>query len=392
MKTNLHKSARPLALLAASLLLLSPLEASRIKDITVVEGGRDNQLVGYGLVIGLAGTGDSQLTYTIQSISNSLERFGIKVDPTQVNSDNVAAVMVTADIGPFSKPGSRLDVVVSSIGDAETIQGGVLLQTPMVGADGVVYAVAQGPIAVGGFLGGAGGAGGATVQKNHPTVGSITGGAIVEREIETTILHSGSLNLLLLNPDFTTSVRIADAINAVFPGTSQAENPSVVNVNLPPAFLGQTANFVAALGQITVVPDVTARVIINERTGTIVATQNVRLTKVAVSHGSLIITISNTPAVSQPNPFTQAGGAAAQGPDGNLAGGGGPGGAQTVVTGTTDTDVQESQGGFEIIEDYPTIERLTAALNALGVSTRDMISILQTMKKAGALQAELILN
>jgi flagellar P-ring protein precursor FlgI len=200
--------------------------ASRIKDLTSVEGGRDNQLVGYGLVAGLAGDGDSRLNYTIQSIANSLKRFGITVPADKVKSDNMAAVIVTADIGPFMRSGSRIDVTVSSIGDAASLQGGVLLQTPLIGADGKVYAVAQGPVAVGGFIGGSGGAGGATVQKNHPTVGIISGGAIVERRIETSIVRDdGSMDLLLLNPDFTTSVRIADAINSVFPASTQAGDP-----------------------------------------------------------------------------------------------------------------------------------------------------------------------
>jgi len=346
--------------------------ASRIKDITVVEGGRDNQLVGYGLVVGLAGNGDSQLNFTIQSIANSLQRFGIQVDADSVKSDNVAAVMVTADIGPFLKPGARLDITVSSIGDADTIQGGVLLQTPLIGADGSVYAVAQGAVTIGGFFVGQGGSGGATVQKNHPTVGTIAGGAIVEREIESEIVSNNELNLLLLNPDFTSAVRVADAINDVYPGMAKANDSNNVNVHIPPIFEGQEANFIAAMGQLEVIPDVNARIIINERTGTIVATQNVRLSKVAVSHGSLVISIASNMETSQPNAFSDAG--------------------ETATNESVQTDVQESAGSFDVVDDFPTIERLTAALNAMGVSTRDMISILQTMKSAGALQAELIIN
>ncbi len=348
------------------------LHASRIKDLTVVEGGRDNQLVGYGLVVGLAGVGDSELNFTVQSIANSLERFGIQVPLETVESENVAAVMITADIGPFAKNGSRLDVMVSSIGDAESLQGGVLLQTPLLGADGEVYAVAQGPVAVGGFLGGVGGAGGSTVQKNHPTVGIITGGAIVEREITSKIVNDGAMNLLLLNPDFTSAVRVADAINQIFPGTSQALDSASVNINIPEEFTGQEINYIALIGSLEVVPDTTARVIINERTGTIVATQTVRLSTVAVSHGSLTITISSNLGVSQPEPFSETG--------------------DTAIVPSTQTQVSEVTGGFKVVENLPTLEQLTTALNALGVSTRDMISILQTMKKAGALQAELILN
>ncbi len=349
------------------------LEAARIKDITTVQGSRDNQLVGYGLVAGLAGDGDSRLNYTIQSIANSLRRFGITVPADKVKSDNMAAVIVTCDIGPFMRPGSRIDVTVSSIGDADSLQGGVLLQTPLMGADGKVYAVAQGPVAVGGFLGGAGGAGGATVQKNHPTVGIISSGAIVERRIDTTIVRDdGSLDLLLHNPDYNTAVRIAEAINRVFPASSLAGDPVCVNVRVPAAFRGQEANFMALLGTFEVQPDTLARIIINERTGTIVATQTVRLSSVAVSNGSLVITISNSMGVSQPGPLAQ--------------------GGTTAVVPSTDTNVDESKGSFAIIEDYPTLDRMTQALNALGVSTRDMINILQTMKSAGAIQAELIIN
>ncbi len=361
----------PLLLLLA-LALAHTLGASRIKDVTTVEGGRDNQLIGYGLVVGLAGVGDSRLNYTLQTVANSLQRFGISVDAETVKSDNVAAVMITADIGPFMRPGARIDVTVSSMGDAESLQGGVLMQTPLVGADGTVYAVAQGPIAVGGFIGGSGGPGGATIQKNHPTVGTITGGAIVEREISTQIFADSAMNLLLLNPDYSTAVRTADSINSVFPGSAQATDAATVNVKVPEMFDGQEVNFLAIVGSLEVEPDTLARIIINERTGTIVATRSVRLSSVAVSHGSLVITISNSLGVSQPPPLAD--------------------GGQTAVVPQTQASVDEVRGRFAMIEDYPTLERLTQALNTLGVSTREMIAILQTMKKAGALQAELVIN
>jgi flagellar P-ring protein precursor FlgI len=353
------------------ILIAVPLNASRIKDVTLIEGARDNQLVGYGLIIGLAGDGDSTLTYTIQSIANSLQRFGIQVSAEEIKSSNVAAVMVTADIGAFAREGSRMDVTVSSIGDAKSLQGGVLLQTPLMGADGSVYAVAQGPVAVGGFIGGSGGSGGATVQKNHPTVGVVSSGAIVEKYIHSELIKDGSLNILLMNPDYTSAVRIADSINTSFPGSSMATDFASVNVRIPPVFVGQEVNFIASIGQLEVIPDTAARIIINERTGTIVATQTVRLSSVAVSHGALVISVSSSTGVSQPGAFS---------------------GGSTVASPTTDTQVSEQAGVFKIIEEYPTLERLTSALNALGVSTREMISILQTMKKAGALQAELILN
>ncbi len=354
--------------LIAALMLSATASAARIKDITTVDGNRDNQLVGYGLVVGLAGNGDSKLNYTTQSIANMLQRFGVNIDATQVKSKNVAAVMVTADIPPNARSGARIDVTVSAAGDATTLQGGVLLQTPLYGADGKVYAVAQGQLAVGGFIGGQGGAGGATVQQNFPTVGTIAAGAIVEREIQGQILSDGCINLLLLNPDFTTAVRIADAVNDKYPGSAQAENFSRVNIRVPVEFEGQTTNFVAHVGLIDVMPDLVARVIINERTGTIVATSNVRISTVAVSHGSLTIAIASSLSASQPNAFA---------------------GGETAILPSTDTQVSEQRGKFMVVEDFPTIERLTAALNAMGVTTREMMSILQSIKSAGALQAEL---
>ena len=348
---------------------------SRIKDLIDVEGERDNQLNGYGLVVGLAGTGDSKIDSTLQTIANALKNYGVNVPMDDIKSGNVAAVMVTAEIPPFVKPGSRIDVTISSIGDSKTLQGGVLLQVPLQGADKTVYAVAQGAIAVGGFLGGQGGPGGATVQKNHPTVATIPNGAIVEREIPMQIVTNGSLNLLLRDADFTSAARMAEAVNRVFPNTAVARDSKTVNVLLPPEYSNYEVNFLATIGSIEIEPDTTARVVINERTGVIVATSNVRVSKVAVSHGSLTISVASTLTASQPNaPLI-----------GNAAG-------QTVVLPSTTTDVNEQKGSFKVVEEAPTIEKVAAALNALGVSTRDMMSIFQTMKRAGALQAELVLN
>lgn len=355
------------------LVVTSAASGARIKDLVLVEGGRENQLVGYGIVTGLAGDGDSSTsTYTVQSIANALQRFGINVPASVVKSKNVAAVIVTADIPPFMKPGQRIDVTVSSLGDAKSLQGGVLLQTPLIGADDVAYAVAQGPVAVGGFLGGTEGPGGASVQKNHPTVGVITSGAIVEREITMNLLENGEITLLLLNPDFTSAARMAEAVNQVYPNMALAADSSAVRVRVPEIFQNREVDFLSALGLLEVVPDVPARIIINERTGTIVATANVRISTVAVSHGALTITISNSLQASQPNPFSRNG--------------------ETVVLPGTTTDVQEVQGGFRMVESYPSIEEVTAALNAMGVSTREMMSIFQAMKRAGALQAELVIN
>ncbi len=358
--------------LLAAWICSAGVQASRIKDLTVVEGGRDNQLVGYGLIVGLAGKGDSKLSYTVQSVANALKRFGVDVPAATVKSDNVAAVMITADIAAFAKPGGRIDVTVSSIGDAKTIQGGILLQTPLLGADEIVYAVAQGPIAVGGFIGGEGGPGGATIQKNHPTVGVISGGAIVEREIPTQIVHNHSVELLLLNPDYGSAARMAEAINNVFPGTTLAKDSTAVNICVPEVYRGYEVNFIASLGAIEFTPDNVARVVINERTGIIIATANVRISTVAISHGSLTISITSSLGVSQPNALSEK--------------------AETVVTQGTDTKVSEQKGGFKVVEEFPTIQQVASALNALGLSTREIMAIFQSMKRAGALQADLILN
>jgi flagellar P-ring protein precursor FlgI len=362
-----------LALLAllACLAMCGTARAARIKDLVIVEGGRDNQLVGYGLVVGLAGKGDSKLSFTVQSIANALQRFGINIPANTIKSDNVAAVMITADIPAFAKPGARIDVTISSIGDAKTLQGGVLLQTPLMGADETVYAVAQGALAVGGFVGGDGGPGGATVQKNHPTVGIITGGALVEREIPAQIVKNNTIELLLLNADYASAARMAEAINGVFPGTALAKNASAVNVAVPEDYRDYEVNYIASLGAIEVIPDTVARVVINERTGTIIATENVRISTVAISHGSLTISIASNLNVSQPAPLSK---------------------GETTVTPSTETTATEQKGKFKVVDDYPTIQQVSSALNALGLTTRDMMSIFQSMKKAGALQAELILN
>jgi flagellar P-ring protein precursor FlgI len=346
--------------------------ASRVKDLTLVEGGRDNQLVGYGIVVGLAGDGDSNAATTLRSVSNILQRYGLSVNATDIKAKNAAAVMITADIGAFLKPGARIDVNVASMGDAKSLQGGVLLQTPLLGADGRVYAVAQGAVAIGGFLGGTGGAGGATVQKNHPTVGVISSGAIVEREVISSFVHDNQLRLLLHNPDFTSASRMVDAINAQWPASAMAQDAATVKVTLPAAYRGQDVSFIADLGVLEVVPDTLARIVINERTGTIVATSTVRLSQVAIALGSLTITVSSNVGVSQPNSFNNSG--------------------QTMAVPSTTTDVNEVRGGFTVLNEPPTIERLAAALNALGVSTREMMAIFQSLKRSGALQAELIIN
>ena len=361
-------------LLAGSLGLGGPARAAgiRIKDLVMVAGARDNQLVGYGLVAGLVGEGDKNLAFTVQSIANMLQRFGVTVSPTTLRSKNVAAVMVTADIPAFVKPGARIDVQVSAIGDARSLQGGVLLQTPLMGADGEVYAVAQGPLTVGGFSAGRGGAGGASVQKNHPTVAQIIGGALVEKEIPATIVRDHHLELLLRQPDFTTAARVAAAINEKFPDMAQALDATTVRVSVPERWSALPIDYIAHLEAIEVRPDVPARIVINERTGTIVANARIHIASCAVSHGNLTINIASTVDVTQPAPFSNQG--------------------QTVAAPRTETRVTENQGSLVALPDMPTVEQVASALNALGVTPRDIMSIFEAMKQAGALQAELIIR
>jgi flagellar P-ring protein precursor FlgI len=363
---------RVLAFAVWHLALGTALQASRVKDLSLVEGGRDNQLVGYGLVVGLAGDGDSNAAATLRSVANVLQRYGLSLNPTDIKAKNAAAVMITAEISAFLKPGARIDVNVASMGDAKSLQGGVLLQTPLLGADGRVYAVAQGPVAIGGFIGGTGGAGGATVTKNHPTVGNISSGAIVEREIPATFVRDNVVRLLLHNPDFTSAARMADAINTQWSGIANPIDAATIAVTLPPAYRGRDVAFLAELGQVETSPDTLARIVINERTGTIVATSTVRLSQVAIAHGSLTITVTSNVGVSQPSAFNNSG--------------------QTTAVQSTQTNVNEVKGGFSILHDEPTVEHLAAALNALGVSTREMMAIFQTLKRSGALQAELVIN
>jgi flagellar P-ring protein FlgI len=342
---------------------------SRVKDLTMIAGARENQLVGYGIVTGLAGDGDKNPIYTIQSVANMLQRFGVSVPAAALSSKNVAAVMITAEIPAFVKNGTRLDVTISALGDAKTLQGGVLLQTPLMGADGKVYAVAQGTVAVGGFIGGNGGG---SVQKNHPTVAQISGGALVEREIPTEIVRNNFVELLLRQPDFTSAARMAAAVNLVFTNSAEAVDSTSVRVRVPEGHEKSPVQFISLVEAIEVQPDVPARIIVNERTGTIVATTRIRIAPCAVSHGELTISIANTDEVSQPTAFSQTG--------------------STAVTTRTDTNVKESKAHFVVMQEMPTIEKVAAGLNAIGVTPRDMMAIFQAMKQAGALQAELIMR
>jgi flagellar P-ring protein precursor FlgI len=356
-------------------LLALPLwaEVVRIKDITDIEGVRGNQLVGYGLVVGLSGTGDSQNTlFTNQALANVLAKFGIPVDSQLVRSRNVASVLVTAELPPFVRNGERIDCIVSSLGDAKSLQGGMLLLTPLKGVDGKVYAVAQGPVSIGGFN--VGGGGGNQVQRNHPTVGRIPGGAIVERTVETNFFDAarGTLTFLLRNPDFVTASRIAQAINVELGGeAARVLDANRVEVRIPEHYRDRVSQLVALLGEIPVTPDAPARVVVNERTGTIVIGGNVRILPVALAHGNLTVTIKTQYEVSQPPPFS-------------------PG--ETVVVPETQVQVEEQEARLFRVESGNTIDDLVRVLNALGVSPRDLIAILQALKEAGALQGELVIQ
>ncbi|MBR1581213.1 MAG: flagellar basal body P-ring protein FlgI [Selenomonadaceae bacterium] len=341
---------------------------TRIKDIAKVQGVRSNQLMGYGLVVGLPGTGDSDDTVQmIQSTVSMLKTFGITVDVDDLDTDNVAAVMVTATLPPFVREGDTIDVTVSSMGDAESIQGGTLLQTPLRAADGEVYAVAQGPVSTGGFMIGNAGAGGRS-QRNFPTVGTTPNGAIVERTVEDDIGRNGQISLSLSSPDFTTATRIANAINAAYGGIAQAANPGRIDIRIPNFLRGNVVGFVSSIEELPVVPDNVAKIVFSERTGTIVMGGNVTVDECAITQGGLSIKVQREVNVSQPSPFSY---------------------GTTLVTDTTDTSIDEERSSSIVIPATTSISDIVGALNAVGATPRDCISILQAMKAAGAIHATL---
>ncbi|MBI2354719.1 MAG: flagellar basal body P-ring protein FlgI [Deltaproteobacteria bacterium] len=350
------------------LLLASNAHAVRIKDIASFEGVRDNQLVGYGLVVGLNGSGDSDQTrFPVQSVVNMLERMGISVNRSDITVKNVAAVMVTATLPPFAKQGNRLDVTVSSLGDSKSIAGGTLIMTPLRGADNQVYAVAQGSVLTNSF---AFGGQAASAQKNHPTAGRVPNGGLVERELPNVLAGKSSLRLNLGQADFTTAARITAVINDKFRSPVAATiDPGTVLLRIPEGYADRTVEFVAALETLEVKPDIQARVVLNERTGTIVMGDNVRISTVAVSHGNLSLVIKETPQVSQPAPLSRTG--------------------ETVVVPRTEMKVEEESRRLTVMPEGASIGDVVRALNLLGVTPRDLIGILQAIKASGALQAEL---
>src|SRR5579883_3639825 len=357
---------------AASLALLSSVvcasATSRIKDLANIEGVRQNQLIGYGLVVGLNGTGDTlnNIPFTKQSLQAMLERMGVNIRGATIRTGNVAAVMVTGNLPPFATQGTRMDVTVSALGDAKNLQGGTLLVTPLLGADGNVYAVAQGSLAISGFQ--AEGQA-AKITQGVPTVGRIANGAIIEREIEFALNRLPNVRLALRNADFTTAKRIAAAVNDYL-GAKAAEplDPSTVQLSIPPEFKGNVVAFLTEIEQLQVEPDLGAKIIIDERSGIIVMGRDVRVATVAVAQGNLTVSISESPQVSQPNPLAR---------------------GRTVVTPRTSVGVSEDGKKLAVVKDGVSLQQLVDGLNGLGIGPRDLIGILQAIKAAGAIQADI---
>jgi flagellar P-ring protein precursor FlgI len=354
--------------LAAALAAPAP-SATRLKDLAGIEGVRDNQLIGYGLVVGLAGKGDTQQTvFSPQSLANLLERMGVSVPGATIRTKDMAAVMITATLPPFAQPGIRVDVTAAAIGDATTLQGGILLLTPLKGADGQVYAVAQGAVVTGGF---SAGHAGASQTVNHPTVGRVPSGGIVERPAPSPAFK-GIVHLQLRYADFTTASRIAAALNAKYgaAGTlpARAENSALVSVMVPVPYAARPVDFIAEMEGLTVDADQPARVVVNERTGTIVMGRDVHISPVAILHGNLTVEIQTSLDVSQPQPLSA---------------------GTTVAAAKVAVDVKEEAARNVVLKQGATVEELVHALAAIGSTPRDIIAILQNLRSAGALEAEL---
>lgn len=346
--------------------LCSDALGARIKDVATVMGARSNQLVGYGLVIGLNGTGDGKKArFTPQSIANMLQKMGITISPRDIDVNNVASVMVTAELPAFAKPGMRLDAIVSSLGDAKSLYGGTLIMTPLRGVDGQIYAMAQGPVSIGGLTAGGQAAG---VQRNFPTVGRVPNGVMVERSLPLE-LDPGEVQILLNQPDFYTASRVEETINEILARPyAKAVDGTTIRVMVPPEKKSDLVSFISMIEALEIETDQRAKVVINERTGTVVIGEHVRINTIALSHGNLSIVIKETPRVSQPLPFSQ---------------------GETTVVPETQISVEEQKSQLFLIPKGTTIQELVRALNALGVSSRDLITIFQTIKASGALQAEL---
>jgi flagellar P-ring protein precursor FlgI len=364
-------------LVLGSLLWAIPADAVRIKDVGSFEGVRDNQLIGYGLVVGLDRTGDQVIggQFTIQAMMSMLNKMGINlvINPIQLLTRNIASVIVTAKLPPFAKPGATVDVLVSSMANAKSLQGGTLLLTPLKAANQQVYAVAQGPVSIGGFLGGTGGAGGSTVTKNHQSAGIVPGGAIIEKDAGIDIESWETVSVLLRQPDFTTAIRTTEAIDGVFgKGSATAVNAGLVRASVPATFRGRVVEYIATIEGLDVNVDLPAKVIVNERTGTVVLGEHVRISTCAISHGNLTISVKNTVNVSQPSaPLI-----------GSAAG-------QTTVTEDVQTEAKEQESRLVVVDETVTLGEVVRALNAVGVTPRDLVAILSALRAAGALQANL---
>ena len=365
----LKHGLRCVVVLAVALIAPAGAQAARIKDIADVQGVRSNMLVGYGLVVGLNGTGDSlrNSVFTQESLVGMLERLGVATRGATINTKNVAAVMVTADLPAFARQGSRIDVAVSALGDAKSLLGGTLLVTPLLGADGEAYAVAQGALTVSGFS-----AKGAaeSITRGVPTSARIPSGAIVEREVGFALDNLREVNLALRNPDFTTAERIAKAIDGrLRSGSARATDPGTVTIKVPGAYASRVADLITDIEQLQVDPDLPAKVLIDERSGIVVMGENVRISKVAVAQGNLTVRVSETPQVSQPNPLS---------------------GGSTVVVPRTNVQVDDQAGRrMMVLQPGVTLNQVVDGLNALGVGPRDLIGIIQAIKAAGAMQADL---
>jgi flagellar P-ring protein FlgI len=357
-------------LLAAVLLDQAASASTRLKDLASVEGVRENQLVGYGIVVGLNRTGDTLLTvFSAQTLTNTLQRMGVAVNPAAIQVRNTAGVMVTAELPPFGQPGAKIDVTVAAVGDATNLQGGLLVLTPLKGADGKIYAVAQGSVLTGGFVAGPRGN---SQTVNHPTAGRILSGAIIE-QAPPTVEPDRNVRLQLHDADFTTAARVAEAINKSFVkngNIADAKNSGVVEVAIPPDYRGRAVDFIARLEGITVETDLPARIVINEKTGTVVLGRDVRIAPVSILHGNLSVEIQTSYAVSQPNPFSDSG-------------------SQTVVVPQVGVGVKEDKARNVVLKEGASVDDLVRALVAIGSTPRDIIAILQNLKAAGALSAEI---
>ncbi|MCP4606259.1 MAG: flagellar basal body P-ring protein FlgI [Proteobacteria bacterium] len=357
-----------LSVVVLTVTFAAEVRADRLRDIVEVMGARSNQLVGYGIVVGLNSTGDgAKAEFTLQSVAAMLRRLGVRVDPKKIKLKNAAAVIVTADLPAFTRWGQRIDVLVSSLGDAKSLRGGTLIQTPMLGADRKVYAVAQGPLSVGGFS--AKGGSGSSKTSGHPTVGRIPSGAVIENEVPTTLDFENTLRLSLKTPDPTTAARAATAINERLEGPhATAEDPGLISVRIPASHKGKSVELLALIGDVEVIRDTPAKIVINERSGTVVVGSSVQLRSAAIAHGGLTVEIHERTQVSQPPPVSL---------------------GETIVTGESSVSAETAYGDLHLVPVSPTVGDLVNALNSLGVKPSDLIIIFQSLSAVGAISADI---